>query len=77
MSSTDFECCALTSRPSSPSAVTANGFTREGCEPADWTRTASPKSARARPSAIWERAELATQRKSTLSKRRPGMGAPQ
>merc|ERR1712025_368146 len=41
----------------------AKGFTREGAEPALCTRTRSPKRWRARPSAIWLRAELATQRK--------------
>ena len=66
MVSTDFERWAVRSIPTSAIARTPSGFTREGAEPADCTRTASPKSLRARPSAIWERAEFATQRKSTL-----------
>ena len=53
--------------PSSANAAMANGFTRDGALPADCTRTASPNWRRARASAIWLRAELATQRNSTLS----------
>ena len=49
--------------PSSASACTASGFTPAASDPALWTRTASPKRARASPSAIWLRAEFATQRK--------------
>ena len=42
------------------SSSLAEGFSCEGRDPALWTRTASPSTARAR--AIWFRAELATQR---------------
>jgi hypothetical protein len=40
----------------------ASGFTRDGLDPADETSTPAGASARAMPSAIWLRAELATQR---------------
>src|SRR5215208_7550294 len=49
--------------PTSRSASIASGLTRDGSEPALWTRTRSPNFARARPSAIWLRAEFATHRK--------------
>src|SRR3546814_19498031 len=48
--------------PISAIASTAEGFTREGAEPALITVARSPSRWRARPSAIWLRAELATQR---------------
>jgi hypothetical protein len=41
----------------------ASGFTREGCEPAEEMVTADGATERAMPSAIWLRAEFATQRK--------------
>ena len=50
------------SMPISPRARTACGRTMEGTEPAEDTRTPSGASDRAMPSAIWLRAELATQR---------------
>ena len=51
--------------PMSASARTAYGLTVAGTDPALWTRTRSPNRARASPSAIWLRAELATQRNNT------------
>jgi hypothetical protein len=51
--------------PISSSTLTASGFTREGADPAEETFTPAGASARAMPSAIWLRAELATQRKRT------------
>ena len=45
--------------PSSARTFTASGFTPAASDPALWTRTASPKRARASPSAIWLRAEFA------------------
>src|SRR5215217_5981568 len=60
--STDFENCEEMSIPASRSASIACGLTRDGCEPALCTRTRGPNLERARPSAIWLGAELATQR---------------
>ena len=60
--STDFDMCDEMSMPTSRSASMASGLTRDGSEPALCTRTRSPNFARASPSAIWLRAELATQR---------------
>gem|GEM_PF-2666338 len=63
----DFERWVERSIPSSAITFTAQGLTRDGWLPALCTRARPPSSCRASPSAIWLRAELATQRKS-----RPG-----
>ena len=60
-----FETWPLMSIPISASASTASGLSREGCEPADEIFTVGGARARAMPSAIWLRAELATHRKRT------------
>jgi hypothetical protein len=51
--------------PISAMASIAYGFTLDGCEPALETSTLEPRSLRARPSAIWLRAEFATHRNKT------------
>ena len=64
--STDFEICALMSIPISAIARIAYGLTRDGSDPADCTRTSWPNNCRARPSAIWLRAEFATHKNKML-----------
>ena len=71
---TGFECCPDMSTPRSAITAIAWGLTCEGFVPALWTRTRSPKRARARASAIWLRAELATHRNRTLRKGVVDMG---
>src|SRR5687767_7192413 len=53
------------STPTSAIARTARGRTRVRSVPALWTSKRSPPRWRSQPSAIWERAELWVQRKST------------
>src|SRR5262249_17789557 len=57
--------CSPMSIPDSSIAWTASGWTRVASLPALHTRTPSGARARANPSAIWLRAELWTQRKTT------------
>ena len=52
--------------PISAMASMAWGLTLDGCEPALITSMRSARMLRAKPSAIWLRAELATQRKRIL-----------
>jgi hypothetical protein len=62
--STPFERWPRRSTPISSSARIASGFTCDGCDPADEILTSPGARERAIPSAIWLRAEFATQRKS-------------
>ena len=79
---TDFELCVPRSMSSSAIASMANGLTWDGSEPADCTRTASPKMSRASPSAIWARrcgpSCSPSGRRQARRARRPdrGQGAP-
>jgi hypothetical protein len=63
ISATFFECWSVMSIPISASTSMASGRTRVGCEPAERIVTPAGASERASPSAIWLRAEFATQRK--------------
>src|SRR5262249_47268175 len=66
IASTDLLCWVVTSIPTSRIASIAYGLTWLGALPALCTRTRPPNSVRARPSAICDRAELATHRNSRL-----------
>jgi hypothetical protein len=66
IASTDLLCWPVMSIATSLIASIAPGLTRLGALPALWTRTRPPNSVRARPSAICDRAELATHRNSRL-----------
>src|SRR5207247_8877209 len=52
--------------PSSASAATASGWRVPGSDPALWNWNPAGAMARANPSAIWLRAEFATQRTNTF-----------
>src|SRR6266496_2213044 len=60
-----FELCPPRSIPTSPMTRIASGWTRVASVPALAASNRSPPSARRKPSAIWLRAELCVQRKST------------
>jgi hypothetical protein len=71
ISATAFERQAEMSMPISFKTAMASGRTLVGREPADQTLTSGGRKARAMPSAIWLRAELATQRKQHAAHRAP------
>ncbi len=73
MVDTAFECCPDMSTPRSAITATTCGLTCDGCVPALWTRTRSPKRARRLLRSPSCRAAHALVLSSTSRKRLPGM----